>query len=94
MRCFVGKVKDFKATVGITAPSTCRTKMMVCLIDVSTSSGSFRDHHWVERTKGFPKKGTKIQFSSRVRKCFSHFEGLNQIDRIGLSVIKRLEVVA
>ena len=93
MRCFLGKIISFEAIVGVTAPSTCRNKTMVCLEDVMTSEGLFRDHVWIERESGYPKKGCKIKFHSRVRKQFSHFEGTTQIDRIGLSKIRRLEEV-
>ena len=91
MKKMVGKVINFEAVVGVSAPSSCGTKVMVCLEDVLTSNGLFRDHCWVERKDGYPKKGTKVQFHSKVRNYFSHFEGLNQINKIGLSKIKEFK---
>ena len=31
MKCLVGKMVNFEAVVGVSAPSTCGTKTMVCL---------------------------------------------------------------
>ena len=90
-RCVSSGVHNFTATIGITAPSTCRSKMVVCLLDVRLPDGQFREHCWVERIAGVPKKGTKIKFRSRVRKYFSHFEGLVQVNKIGLSGLKQVE---
>ena len=92
-RCLSSGVHSFTATVGITAPSTCGTKIMVCLHGVSLPDNHFRDHCWVVRVSGVPKKGTRISFRSRVRKYFSHFEGLEQMNKIGLSGISELEVI-
>ena len=91
MKELLGKIVSFEATVGVSAPSHCRTKLMVCLEDVSTSEGVFRDHAWVERIDGVPEKGATIQFNSKVRKYFSHFEGLEQINKLGLSEIKNIK---
>ena len=88
MKCLVGKVRRFQATIGVSAPSTCGTKTMVCLENVTIGDDLFREHCWVERKEGMGKKGTKIAFRSRVRQYLSLNEKHEQVTKIGLSKIK------
>ena len=88
MKCLVGKVRRFEATIGRTAPSTCRTKTMVCLENVTHKGELFREHCWVERKDGMGKKGSKISFRSRVRQYISLNDKHEQVTKIGLSSVK------
>ena len=93
MKCLVGKVVDFEAVVGVSAPSTCGTKIMMCLEDVKTDGKEFREHCWVERKDGMPKKGSRIKFRARVREYRSLDENYKQVTKLGLSKIKQVKEI-
>ena len=91
MKCLVGKIVSFEAVVGVSAPSTCGTKIMMCLENVITDGIEFREHCWVERRDGMPKKGTPIRFRGRVREYRSLDENHKVVTKYGLSKIKKVE---
>jgi hypothetical protein len=93
MKCLVGKIVKFTATLGVSAPASHGNDIMVCLLDVSTSDGSFREHCWVKRRNGMPPKGAEIEFTSRVRQYISLDEEYNQVIKLGLSPIKNIKEI-
>lgn len=90
MKCLVGKERRFVARLGITSQSTCGTKVLVCLENVTHSEQIFREHLWVERVPQMGKKGDWITFRARIRTYVSLNENNERVEKLGLTSIKKV----